>query len=100
MEAKHKIGLALIGAVATAGIAYCAYLHKDDITAKIDALKDEIIKKKNELGEAGSKRIADIIDKLVVLLEKHASGKHTAEELVARDNEITKLKEELEDLKK
>jgi polyhydroxyalkanoate synthesis regulator phasin len=99
MQTKHKLGLALLGAAATAGVAYFAYIHKDEITKKIDDLKEEILKKKNAIGTAGANKIADIVDSLIGILEKHASGKHTAEELKERDAEIEKLRAELNDLK-
>lgn len=99
METKHKIGLTILAGVATAGLAYCAYLHRDDITKKIEEVKEEIKKKKESLGEMGSKKMADIIDSLIVILERHASGKHTAEELIERDKQIEKLREEIRSLR-
>lgn len=99
MELKHKVGLALVGAVATAGMAYCAYLHRDDIASKIDDLKNDIINKKNELGEAGHKKIGIIVDSMINALEKYASSERSAEDAVRHNDEIQKLREEIASLK-
>lgn len=94
MQTKHKIGLGLFGIAAAAGLAYCAFLHKDDILSKIDELKKQLEAKKAQLGEAGAEKIAHIAESLITFLEKYnsCSKEMTAEEIRAQIKDLeTKL---------
>jgi hypothetical protein len=99
MTREKKVGLAVLGAFAVAGLAYCAYSHKEEIYSKIQELKNEIANKKEELGEIGRDKISHIAHALIAIVEKYA-GSNTEATLKERDAEIQKLKSELAALSK
>ena len=99
MTNKEKLGLVVIGAVAAAGLAYCAYSHKEEIYVKIEDLKNEIAKKKTALGEVGREKISHIAHSLIAVIEKYADSNNELT-LKARDVEIEMLKKELFELSK
>lgn len=98
MTKEHKLGLVLVTVVATAGLAYCAYTHKEEIYNKIEDLKNEIAKKKSELGDKGRDKLNGIIQKVIHLLENQ-TGTSSEMDLRKKDIEIEMLKKELEALK-
>lgn len=97
MQTKHKVGLGIFGAVAFAGLAYCAYLHKGDILAKIDELKKQLEAKKAQLGEAGAEKVAEMAEKLISFLEKYNHSKKTMTEEEIRA-QIKELEDQLKNL--
>lgn len=97
MKREHKLGLVLATVVATAGLAYCAYSHKEEIYEKIEDLKNEISKKKIALGDKGRDKLNGIIHKVIQLLESQ-TGTTSEMELRKKDIEIEMLKKELEAL--
>lgn len=99
MTNKEKLGLVVVGAITAAGLAYCAYSHKEEIYGKIEDLKNEITKKKTELGEVGREKISHIAHSLIAVIEKYADSNNEFN-LKARGVEIEMLKKELAELSK
>lgn len=95
LSKNQKIVLGLVGTAVAAGAVYYGYLHREEILSKVTELKEDIKKKKEELGEAGVEKIHKAVDSLIQVLDKYSSGELTA----SKDAEIERLRSEIAALK-